>query len=90
MQVERPPPKGEGPGKRANAETMRPNDSSQLGRRVSEAEAVNLTGLSARTLFRARKAGRLRCALVGGRVLYRPMDLEAFLQEHEHGPGGAA
>lgn len=46
---------------------------------LSEHEAAAALGLSSRTLFDARKAGRLECVRIGTRVLYTPVELQRFI-----------
>jgi hypothetical protein len=48
-----------------------------------EPEAAAMVGLSARTLFAARQAGRIAFIKIGERVLYRASALRAFLRDHE-------
>ncbi|MDB5433529.1 MAG: Transcriptional regulator [Caulobacter sp.] len=48
-------------------------------------EAVQLTGLSERTLYRLNKAGDLPFVKLAGRTLIRREALEAMLARHEAG-----
>lgn len=45
---------------------------------VDEKEAARLTGVSTRTLFNERQAGRLKFGRVGIKVVYRLTDLDEW------------
>ena len=48
---------------------------------VSESEAAKLLGISARSLFKLRQAGRIPCTRLGGRVLYSPARLRQIAEQ---------
>lgn len=52
---------------------------------VGASEAARLLAISPRTLWAMTKAGRVPCARIGGRVLYRPSSLAAYAAAQEQG-----
>ena len=49
---------------------------------VSVADAIELTGISRTKLYQALRSGELRSLKVGGRRLFRLLDLESWLSAH--------
>ncbi len=69
------------------AEVEAPTAHLGLERLLGVQEAAELLGISARTVFRLASlprnhADRLRTVRIGNRVLFRPADLERYVQGH--------
>jgi excisionase family DNA binding protein len=57
---------------------------------LSFKEVIEVTGLSRPTLYRQMRAGQLGFVKVGRRTLFRPADLQAFIESHIKAPAETA
>ncbi|MGM4912636.1 helix-turn-helix transcriptional regulator [Rhizobium sp. 768_B6_N1_8] len=57
---------------------------------LSFKEVTEVTGLSRPTLYRQMRAGQLGFVKVGRRTLFRPADLQAFVESHIKAPAETA
>ncbi len=54
---------------------------------LTEREAVEMLGLSARTLFSLRQRGELAYVKIGSAIRYDPVDINALIEKHRKTSG---
>ena len=57
----------------------------QPGKLMTVGEAAAMLGISTATLYKPQWKDKITSVKVGGRVMYRPEDLEAFIKQQQQG-----